>query len=58
VLLMLCRFGVLFLCRYYEGVYVDEGIDIELVYKYFMKVYKFNEDKFLFCNVWEMIDIV
>lgn len=55
---MLCRFGVLFLCRYYEGVYVDEGIDIESVYKYFMKVYKFNEDKFLFCNVREMIDIV
>ncbi|HFN5235672.1 TPA: hypothetical protein ACNBKZ_002043 [Escherichia coli] len=28
---MLCRSGVLSPCRHHEGVYVDEGIDIESV---------------------------
>ncbi|HFY6813327.1 TPA: hypothetical protein ACIICM_004474, partial [Salmonella enterica subsp. enterica serovar Typhimurium] len=40
---MLCRSGVLSLCRHHEGVYVDEGVDIESAYKYSMKVYKSNE---------------
>lgn len=35
---MLCRSGVLSPCRHHEGVYVDEGIDIESAYKYSMKV--------------------
>ncbi len=38
---MLCRSGVLSPCRHHEGVYVDEGIDIESAYKYSMKVYRF-----------------
>ncbi|WP_368667582.1 hypothetical protein [Ancylomarina sp. 16SWW S1-10-2] len=50
---MLCRSGVLSPCRHHEGVYVDEGIDIESAYKYSMKVYKSNEDKSPFCNVRE-----
>ncbi|WP_350340805.1 hypothetical protein [Escherichia coli] len=45
-------------CRHHEGVYVDEGIDIESAYKYSMKVYKSNEDKSPFCNVREMTDTV
>ncbi|WP_309486044.1 hypothetical protein [Escherichia coli] len=48
----------LFPCRHHEGVYVDEGIDIESAYKYSMKVYKSNEDKSPFCNVREMTDTV
>lgn len=55
---MLCRSGVLSPCRHHEGVYVDEGIDIESAYKYSMKVYKSNEDKSPFCNVREMTDTV
>ncbi|WP_353051751.1 hypothetical protein [Escherichia coli] len=53
-----CRSGVLSPCRHHEGVYVDEGIDIESAYKYSMKVYKSNEDKSPFCNVREMTDTV
>lgn len=53
---MLCRSGVLSLCRHHEGVYVDEGVDIESAYKYSMKVYKSNEDESPFCNAREMTD--
>lgn len=42
---MLCRSGVLSPCRHHEGVYVDEGIDIESAYKYSMKVYKKTQNR-------------
>lgn len=55
---MLYMSGVLSECVHHEGVYIENGEDVESAYKYAMRAFKNNMDDSPFDEVREMTDAI